>query len=303
MTAGGAALAYEQQFPRQDAPLTLLVLDSGVGGLTIYQQIQHTLPALRHIYAFDNEGFPYGERPAAQVTQRVAGLIEIIHKRHGLCLAVVACNTASTIALPLLRAKFPFPVVGVVPAIKPAVTVTRSGIIGLLASKATIQRDYIDDLIKQFATQCRVERLGSTELVRLAEAKLRGEMVSHQQIAHILAPWLSNRIHNTPDTIVLGCTHFPLLRHELSAVLPPGVILVDSAVAVARQVEKQLSSICGNQHPSLMNTGSDVDDLVNLAYCTRLDVQAQALQPVLQHYRLMSLQVLALTDHEPYWYK
>lgn len=271
---------------------TLLVVDSGVGGLSIYQPLWQRWPALHYLYAFDNAGFPYGDLSANEVSRRLIALIAAVQQRQRFHLVVVACNTASTAALPLLRQRFSVPIVGVVPAIKPAAAITRNGVIGLLATPATIQRPYIDELIQQFAAHCQVERLGSIELVRLAEAKLRGQAISTVVIEKILAPWLCRS--QVPDTIVLGCTHFPLLSAELLKVLSPEVVLIDSATAVARQVEKLLLPYCNDQQQALRNKIDDRSRQVNQAYCTRLDASTAALQGVLQHYQLMRLQAIPL---------
>lgn len=271
---------------------TLLVVDSGVGGLSIYQPLWQRWPALHYLYAFDNAGFPYGDLSANEVSRRLIALIDAVQQRQHFHLVVVACNTASTAALPLLRQRFSVPIVGVVPAIKPAAAITRNGVIGLLATPATIQRPYIDELIQQFAAHCQVERLGSIELVRLAEAKVRDQAVSTAVIEKILAPWLYRS--QVPDTIVLGCTHFPLLSAELSKVLSPEVVLIDSATAVVRQVEKLLRPYCNDQQPALRNKLYDLSRQVNKAYCTRLDASAAALRGTLHDYQLMTLQAIPL---------
>lgn len=202
--------------PSEPRP-TVLVFDSGVGGLSVYDEIRHLLPDLHYIYAFDNVAFPYGEKAKRlllsewwQLSPRCKNVI--------LALAVVACNTASTVSLPALREKFDFPVVGVVPAIKPAARLTANGIVGLLATRGTVKRSYTHELIARFANECQIEMLGSAEMVELAEAKLHGEDVSLDALKRILRPWL--RMKEPPDTVVLGCTHFPLLQEELLQVLP-----------------------------------------------------------------------------------
>lgn len=132
-------------------------------------------------------------------------IVTAVQERYPLALAVVACNTASTVSLPALREKFDFPVVGVVPAIKPAARLTANGIVGLLATRGTVKRSYTHELIARFANECQIEMLGSAEMVELAEAKLHGEDVSLDALKRILRPWL--RMKEPPDTVVLGCTH------------------------------------------------------------------------------------------------
>ncbi len=202
--------------PSEPRP-TVLVFDSGVGGLSIYDEIRHLLPDLHYIYAFDNVAFPYGEKTKRLLLSEWWQLSPQC-KTLSLALAVVACNTASTVSLPALREKFDFPVVGVVPAIKPAARLTANGIVGLLATRGTVKRSYTHELIARFANECQIEMLGSAEMVELAEAKLHGEDVSLDALKRILRPWL--RMKEPPDTVVLGCTHFPLLQEELLQVLP-----------------------------------------------------------------------------------
>lgn len=260
---------------------TALVFDSGVGGLSVYQEIRSLLPDLHYIYAFDNQGFPYGEKDEAFIIERVVKTVAEVQKRHPLSIVIIACNTASTITLPALRERFSFPIVGVVPAIKPAAKLTRNGVVGLLATKATVQRSYTHDLIARFATDCDIKMLGSSELVVLAEAKLHGEVIDHAVLKKILRPWLS--MAEPPDTVVLGCTHFPLLREELAAVLPDGTRLVDSGAAIARRV----AWLIANQE----NTLSIEDDV---AYATKTNSDTEALLPVLHRMGFSELRELSI---------
>ena len=153
-----------------------------------------SLPDLHYIYAFDNVAFPYGAKKAKSfIVERVVEIVTAVQERYPLALAVVACNTASTVSLPALREKFDFPVVGVVPAIKPAARLTANGIVGLLATRGTVKRSYTHELIARFANECQIEMLGSAEMVELAEAKLHGEDVSLDALNVILRPWLEER--------------------------------------------------------------------------------------------------------------
>ncbi|KAA8998611.1 glutamate racemase [Affinibrenneria salicis] len=261
---------------------TILIFDSGVGGLSVYDEVRRLLPNIHYIYAFDNEAFPYGEKPEQFIVERVLDVVAAIEKRHALALVIVACNTASTISLPALRQRFSFPVVGVVPAVKPAAKLTRNGIVGLLATRATVQRAYTHELIARFATDCQIILLGSAELVELAEARLRSEDVPPSALQKILRPWL--RLPEPPDTVVLGCTHFPLLADELRQVLPAGTRLVDSGAAIARRT----AWLIGNM------TGAPLSNEENRAYCMAITPKTVALWPVLQRYGFASLEKLAL---------
>lgn len=214
----------------------LLIFDSGVGGLSIHAAIAARLPGEPVVYACDNAAFPYGPKPEDELVERVHTVLEALVARYRPRLVVVACNTASTIALPRLRSQFAVPIVGVVPAIKPAATLTRNHIIGLLATPGTVARPYTDQLVRDYAADCIVVRVGSSELVEWAENKLRGEPVDLAALRSLLQPFFMHS-GGPADTVVLGCTHFPLLLEELQAATPHPVLWVDSGDAIARRVK------------------------------------------------------------------
>ena len=216
----------------------IVIYDSGVGGLSIYQEVIRQCADFDYVFVSDNEFFPYGTKSEQQLIERVVSVCSAIDHNYPPGLMVVACNTASTLALPILRDKFDFPIVGVVPAIKPAAVQSVSKIIGLLATPATIMRPYTNDLIRQHAAGCELIKLGSSELVEMAEAKLRGTAVDIPRLNAILQPLLQRR---GLDVVVLACTHFPLLRTEIGQVLGDNISLLDSGAAIAKRV-KQLSS-------------------------------------------------------------
>ncbi|QDY43407.1 glutamate racemase [Candidatus Pantoea soli] len=261
---------------------TVLVFDSGVGGLSVYDEVRQLLPDLHYLYAFDNEGFPYGEKSEAYIVERVVAIVNAITQRLPLALVIIACNSASTVSLPALRQRFEFPVVGVVPAIKPAARLTRNGVVGLLATRGTVKRPYTHQLVAQFARECNIEMLGSAELVQLAEAKLHGDAVSLEEVRRTVMPWL--RMKEPPDTVVLGCTHFPLLRDELQQVLPEGTRLVDSGAAIARRTVWLLE----HEAPHAVSSGQ------NVAFCTAMNEEAVQLSPVLQRYGFPLLEKLTI---------
>ncbi|ENL8515973.1 glutamate racemase [Providencia rettgeri] len=261
---------------------TILVFDSGVGGLSVYREVKKMIPNAHYIYAFDNEAFPYGEKSEGFIIDRVYQIVNAIAAKHPLTIVIIACNTASTVSLPNLRAHFSFPVVGVVPAIKPATKLTRNGVVGLLATKGTVNREYTKELIDRFATDCKVISLGSAELVQLAERKLHGETLPLDEVAQTVRPWL--RMPEPPDTVILGCTHFPLLIEELEKVLPDGTRFIDSGSAIARRTAWLI-----NNQAETMN--SDEDDL---AYCLLMDANVKDLQPILELEGFKTLQKLAI---------
>lgn len=220
----------------------ILVLDSGVGGLSILREIRLRLSCAELVYVCDNAFFPYGTKPQAEIEARVEHVALQAAARTSPDALVIACNTASTAVLPFLRARLEQPVIGVVPAIKPAAAITRSGVIGLLATPGTVARDYTHALVRDFAPDCEVIMLGSSELVWLAEQKLRGAHLPLEQVRDIVAPLLEHPRGDELDTLVLGCTHFPLLREELAAALPERVVMVDSGEAIARRVKSLLQA-------------------------------------------------------------
>src|SRR3954471_5360797 len=169
----------------------LLIFDSGIGGLSVLDPIRTLLPNAPIVYAADNAGFPYGTRSAAEIAARVPALLGRLAERYDPALIVIACNTASTIALDAVRAALDLPVVGTVPAIKPAAALSKSRAIGVLGTEATIVQPYVDRLAAEFAADCAVVRHGSAELVALAEAKLRGEAGDPAAYARILGGLLS----------------------------------------------------------------------------------------------------------------
>jgi glutamate racemase len=214
----------------------LALIDSGVGGLTLIQAIRHRYPFLDITYANDNANFPYGPRHADEVVQLVLQFVDRLHRSEVFDALVVGCNTASTVALPALRERLPVPVVGVVPAIKPAAAKSQTHRIALLATEGTISRPYTRELIANFANGCHVELLGSNELVLMAEKKLRGILPDRAALQRILTPLLGKSI----DVIVLGCTHFPLLKCELQDTVGADCDLIDSGEAIAKRVGQVL---------------------------------------------------------------
>jgi len=213
----------------------LLIFDSGVGGLSVLAAIRLALPRAPIVYAADSAGFPYGTRSAAEIAAHLPALIGRLAERYDPSLIVIACNTASTIALDAVREAMDLPIVGTVPAIKPAAALSRTRFIGVLGTAATIVQPYVDRLAGEFAADCTVIRHGSHELVELAEAKLRGEPTDPARFARILGGLLSQPGGEAIDTIVLACTHFPLVRDELAAAAPRPIAFVDGNQGIARR--------------------------------------------------------------------
>ena len=216
-----------------DTPI--LFFDSGVGGLSVLEPTMRLLPNAPIVYGADSAGFPYGRRSEAEIASRVPALLGRLVERFHPRLAVIACNTASTIALDHVRSALDLPVVGTVPAIKPAAETSRSRVIGVLGTEATVRQPYVDDLAAKFAADCTIIRHGSPELVELAEAKLAGEEIGMDAVRAAARPMFDAPDGDRIDTVVLACTHFPLLGEELRAAFP-NVAYVDGGPGIARRI-------------------------------------------------------------------
>ena len=203
-----------------DPAAPILFFDSGVGGLSVLGPTRALLPSAPIVYVADSAGFPYGRRSEAEIASRVPALLGRLVERFRPRLAVIACNTASTIALDHVRSALDLPVVGTVPAIKPAAEMSKSRVIGVLGTEATVRQPYVDNLAAEFAADCTLIRHGSPELVELAEAKLAGESISVEAVKAAAQPMFDAPDGDRIDTVVLACTHFPLLADELRAAFP-----------------------------------------------------------------------------------
>jgi len=220
-----------------DAKDPILLFDSGVGGLTVLAELRKLLPKAPVIYAADSAGLPYGEKTEAEIAARVAGLLGRLSERFSPRLITIACNTASTIALGMVREVLQVPIVGTVPAIKPAAAMTRTGVIGLLGTAATIRQGYVDRLQAEFASDKRLIRHAAPELVEAAEQVLRGETPDPAVFAKAAEGLRSQPGGSEMDTLVLACTHFPLVEDQLRAALGTNVQFVHGAEGIARRIE------------------------------------------------------------------
>ena len=213
----------------------ILFFDSGVGGLSVLAPTRLLLPNAPVVYAADSAGFPYGKRSEAEIASRVPALLGRLVERFQPRLAVIACNTASTIALDHVRSALDLPVVGTVPAIKPAAELSASRVIGVRGTEATVRQPYVDDLAARFAADCTIIRHGSPGLVELAEAKLAGAEISVEAVRAATQPMFDAPGGDRIDTVVLACTHFPLLQEELGQAFPK-VSYVDGGPGIARRI-------------------------------------------------------------------
>lgn len=222
--------------PRAHPSPTILVFDSGLGGLTVYREVAAARPDAQFVYAADDAVFPYGAISEPALVARVVAVMENLIEAYRPDLVVVACNTASTLVLPSLRARFAVPFVGTVPAIKPACATSTTRLVSVLGTEATVTREYTHALIREFATGCDVTLVGSARLAALAESELRGEPVADADVAAEIAPCFVDNGTGRTDTIVLACTHYPLLIERMRRLAPWPVGFLDPAPAIARRV-------------------------------------------------------------------
>lgn len=217
---------------------TILVFDSGLGGLTVLREIVRARNDAHYIYVADDAFFPYGHHSADQIISRVVPLIGELIATHNPDLVVIACNTASTLVMSHLRERYQVPFVGTVPAIKPACAGSRSKRVSVLGTKGTVQREYTKALIRDFALGCEVTLVGSAELASLAEMALSGGEVSDAEIFAELNPCFvgAREDASRTDTVVLACTHYPLLLERMVRLAPWPVEWIDPAPAIARRV-------------------------------------------------------------------
>jgi glutamate racemase len=243
---------------------TILVFDSGLGGLTVHAEIEKALPGAHYIYVADDAAFPYGRLTPEVCTARVVAVIGHMIAHFNPDIAVIACNTASTVALPALRAAFAIPFVGTVPAVKPAAALSQSRMISILGTPGTVSREYTHDLIIQHAADCRVSLVGAPNLAHLAEAHLRGEVVSDADVLAEISPCFKEKDGACTDAVALACTHYPLLLDIYRRVAPWDVTWVDPAPAIARRVVdllgKELNHLVRGPIQRIQNSSQDTDN-------------------------------------------
>lgn len=266
-------------FGETNAPV--LFFDSGVGGLSILAPARALLPNMPVVYAADSAGFPYGTKSEAEIAARVPALLGRLVERYRPRIAVIACNTASTIALSSIRAALDIPVVGTVPAIKPAALSSQTRVIGVLGTEATVRQPYVDRLAAEHGADCTVLRYGSAELVALAEAKLREQPLDPEVARRALDGLLDQPGGDKMDVVVLACTHFPLVEDELRAVSPRSIRFLHGGDGIARRI-------------AFLNGEAKWPDTPQegIAVFTRMDADVPALAPALHRYGLTRIEAL-----------
>jgi glutamate racemase len=233
---------------------TILVFDSGVGGLTVFREVRRVRPDANYLYLADDAGFPYGNRAEAELIDRIVSVVGKGIAKHAPDLVVIACNTASTLALAELRARFKVPFVGTVPAIKPACAQSVTKRVAVLGTQATVSREYTRALIREFASACEVVLVGSPKLALYAEKELAAEPVGDALIEAEIEPCFIERQGRRTDTVVLACTHYPLLLQRFRALARWPVDWLDPAPAIARRV----ADLLRERAPAYDRTGQSI---------------------------------------------
>lgn len=259
----------------------ILIFDSGVGGLSVTAPVMAVLPSAPIVYAADNAGFPYGSKSESELAARVPALLGRLAERYRPRLIVIACNTASTVALAHVRDALSLPIVGTVPAIKPAAEQTKTGVIGVLGTPATVRQAYVDRLTVDHASGCTVLRHGAENLARHAEAVLRGEEVPDAAFAAPMAGLLQQERGAEMDMVVLACTHFPMVKEKLAKVAGRPITFLHGGEGIARRTAYLLEG----------ETWPDADP-EHLAVFTKDDPRVEALKPAFETRGFGRLEVL-----------
>ncbi|QJC37037.1 glutamate racemase [Enterobacteriaceae endosymbiont of Donacia vulgaris] len=218
---------------------TIFIFDSGLGGITIYNYIKNIFFNINFIYLLDNKYFPYGNKSKNFIFQRLIKILKKISYHYNISLAIIACNTASVSSLPKIRNYFTFPIIGVNPVINLAIKKTQNNVIGLLATNTTLRNDKIQKTIHFFKKKYEIKTISSSKLVLLAEKKILGYDIIINEIKKIFKPWYALKVF--PDTIVLGCTHFPLILNELKIILPQKICFLDSKKNIILTFKKNMN--------------------------------------------------------------
>jgi glutamate racemase len=211
------------------------VFDSGIGGLSVLRHVRAQLPRLPLLYVADSGHVPYGDKTADYIRERSLALTEFLLAQ-GAATVVIACNTATAAAAAMLRARFEIPIVAMEPAVKPAVTATRSGVVGVLATVGTLESARFAALLEQYAGDVEIVTQACPGLVEQIEAGELASAATRELVERYTKPLLERGA----DTLVLGCTHYPFLRPLITELVGPEVQLIDTGEAVARQVVRRL---------------------------------------------------------------
>lgn len=247
MSLQSVSLARSGRIEAGGRPAKILVFDSGLGGLSVLAELRRKIPSAAIAYVADDAAFPYGDWPEAALRDHIVDLVGRLIDESKPDFVVIACNTASTLVLPLLRARHKLPFVGTVPAIKPAAATTRSGLVSVIATPRAIASDYTRQLVEAHAGGVEVTLVGAPRLASIAEAWLAGEAVDDDAVRTEIAPCFVERNGKRTDVVVLGCTHYPLLLPVIERVAPWPVDWIDGARAIARRAAEFAQALAGDE--------------------------------------------------------
>ena len=274
MTAIHPVSPLNQAMPKAQASAPIGIFDSGIGGLSVAIEIAEYLPNERILYYADTAHVPYGPRDDQNIRELTAAAIEWLY-RQGCKVAVVACNTASAFSLDYLRDHYgeDFPIIGLVPALKPAVLNSQTKTVAVLATPATFRGQLIKDVVQRFAipAQVRVLNVTNLDLVPFVEQGAQMSEACLSSLQHSLQPV----VDQGADYLVLGCTHYPFLKPAIESIFGQKLTLIDSGIAVARQTSRILIK------NELLFEQSLADTLQIACYVSGNN--AEQLKPVLQH--------------------
>ncbi len=237
--------------------MTILVFDSGIGGLSVLREARVLMPEHRFVYVADDASFPIGGWEEGALVDRLIYVFQDLVDRHKPSMIIVACNTASTIILPHLRKCFDFPIVGTVPAIKPAAERTSSGQVSVLATPGTVQRDYTRSLVSEFARDVNVKLVGAENLAVLAEEFMLTGTVDDDAVSAEIADCFTDRLGARTDVVVLACTHYPFLANVFRRLAPWPVDWLNPAEAIGRHAQ------------SLLTHGGPIENVQDIAEFTK----------------------------------
>ncbi|QCI19067.1 glutamate racemase [Buchnera aphidicola] len=224
----------------------MLIFDSGIGGISILENIKKNIPNINYIYLLDNEAFPYGEKRESFIIERSIKIINTIKKLYPITMVIVACNTASTISLDILKKYFDIPIIGVLPLLDETMRITKNSKIGFIATKATVNSSYVQKRISKNIHNKNIKIIATNKLAKIAEKKIRKQFISYIKLRKIFNRWLLLSVQ--PDTIYLGCTHFSFLKKEIQNIFHKPIIFLDSHKIVVKKIKKYFLNKKNNQN-------------------------------------------------------
>lgn len=261
----------------------ILMIDSGIGGLSLYRYIERLFPNALYTYLIDNEVFPYGNKHDSFIVQRIIKLIYSVERKQKIDMIILACNTASVTSLKIIKKIFSYPIIGTIPNIKAAEKFTQNNLIGLLATNTTINSKYINKIKKNINQKNKILTLNVSKLVEIAENKFHGLNISILEIRNFFNPWLKKE--KIPDVIILGCTHLKFLINEFKLIFPKGTLFIDSYENTAKKVISVMKKIKKSKEKKI---------LINKLYYSMCTLKVLNLSVILKDFNFLCLENLKI---------